>query len=165
MGIRIKSTSDKFTLRDLSEFLYHLDNIYKAEVFLLQNIEYEKSDFYKIKLKDSESLFVGPISKKSPFDIILVPTITIGGMAGIIFGIIQIIINLKNSKNEKNNYKKSEKSKITITIRHEIERKQIPHNDIVLDEIKEVIDSKIDINDVTVEDRTYRDYFGEDIPK
>src|SRR5690348_15111085 len=95
MGIRIKSKSDKFTVNELSQFLYHLDNIYKAEVFLLQGKEYNISNFYGMKLKDSESLFVGPISKQSPLDLTLVPTITGDGIAATILGIIQTVISVK----------------------------------------------------------------------
>lgn len=165
MGIRIKSKSDKFTVNDLSQFLYHLDNIYKAEVFLLQGKEYNISNFYGMKLKDSESLFVGPISKQSPFDITLVPTVTDGEIASILLGIIQTIISVtrQKDKSKQHNDKKENETKNMIQI--EFERRDIEHNDVIREEALKITFLNIKIEDVELVNKTFRDYFKEEVSK
>jgi len=164
MGIRIKSKSDIITVKEFVDFLYHLDNIYKAEVLLLQHKEYNSSNFHKIKLKHSESLFIGPISKQSPFDLTLVPTITYDGMASIIFGIIQTIIAVKLWYRDKNKENKIEENETKKMIKIELTRRQIKHDDIIVEETAKITLSGIEIDSAEIVDKTFSDYFG-DIPR
>lgn len=164
MGIRITSKSDKITLQDLSEFLHHLDNIYKAEVFLLQNKENKIPEFYKKKLKNSESIFVAKILKQSPWDILIVPAITYGEMAGILFTILQIIRDeMRSRRNRNSDNNENEKNQRKRMMKAEFEHRQVRrYDDVVIEESVKMTFSKIEIDDVEIHDETYRDYFGED---
>lgn len=129
---------------------------------MLQHKKIETPYFYRKKLKDSESIFVGEISKKSPFDITIVPTITYDGIAATILSIIQIIIAVKSICKDKNNDKsKAEKERRRTILKTEFERKQVRRYDGVIEEESiKLTYSKIEMDEVDIEDKDYEKYFG-----
>jgi hypothetical protein len=63
--IFIQSKEEIFSVRDLSEFLYNIDNIHKLLVFEREGKE--KAFYYRVKLPLKDALLIRRISKQSPF--------------------------------------------------------------------------------------------------
>ncbi len=98
--IRIYSKEDNFTLSDLSELFYNINNIYKLLIFDKKKEEKRKKYYYLQKLSDDESLFVEEISKKSPFYLQLSVSDVIG-VIGIFIGVLNIAMVLRNLVDER----------------------------------------------------------------
>ena len=162
MGIRIVSKSAKLTLRDLSQFLYLLDNIYKAELFLKTERKYAVPYFYRQKLKDSESLYIARIEEKSPLHLIIVSSLPYKDISHILVEIIKIAIALKVGKyaGRRIERPRQDRELRRSFVRRELEYRRLAHDDLIVEEIVKMSYSRVDIEEVDIDSKTFEDYFN-----
>ena len=165
MGIRIVSKSVTLTLRDLSEFLYHLDNIYKAEFFLKTERTY-RPYFYRQRLKDYESLYVARIEERSPLHLIVVPSLPYRDIIYTLTEIIKIVIELKARQMIEREYSSRQRRELLrYEVKRELEIRRLMHDDLVVEETVKLTESRVDLESVELDEKTFEDYFNRPPPK
>lgn len=166
MAVTIVTKSAKLTLRDLSEFLYHLDNIYKAELFQKIKRKYTIPYFYREKLKENEALYIARINEQSPLHLIIVPSVSYGDLLNTLMQIIAVVVAVKlASGNRRGAGQRQEKERRRTEVRMEMERREIRHDDMIVEEVVKMTYSKVDIDYTEIDKKTFEDYFKEPPPK
>ncbi len=147
--IFIHSKEEIFSVRDLSELLYNIDNIYKILIF--EKEEKKKLFYYKVKLPLKDALLINRISKESPFGIEISPSITYGDILQTLVSIISIAaaIRLNNQNQTKD---KKDKENLRNFIRRELERKRIKISEELVSEIAKLSKRRIKIEIVREEE-------------
>ena len=137
--MRIYSKDEKFTLSDLSELCYNINNIYK--ILILDKEKKKKSRYYLKKLPDKDSLFVDKISKQSPFFIEISSAISWMDIIQTLIGVIGIAGMLK--QNRPNNRKEIREKTIK-----ELRRKRIKISDELISETIRLSKRRIRIEEI-----------------
>jgi len=136
-AIRIYSKDEKFTLSDLSELCYNINNVYKLIIFdreKKENIKY----YYRNKLSDKDSLFVEKVSKQSPFFLEIASEVV--GIIGVIVGIINISISLRRRPIDRREVKE--------VVRHELREFNIRISEELVNEVIRLSKRRIKIEEV-----------------
>jgi len=96
--IIIHSKEEHFSLSDLSELCYNINNIYKVLIF---DKEKKKSlkYYYRAKLPQKDVLIVDKISKASPFSLEISSAITYVDIIQTLIGVISIAIAIRTNRN------------------------------------------------------------------
>ncbi len=137
--MRIYSKDEKFTLSDLSELCYNINNIYK--ILILDKEKKKKSRYYLKKLPDKDSLFVDKISKQSPFFIEISSAISWMDIIQTLIGVIGIAGMLK--QNRPNNRKEIREKTIK-----ELRRKRMKISDELISETIRLSKRRIRIEEI-----------------
>lgn len=144
--IIIYSKEDKFTLSDLSELCYNINNIYKILVFdkeKKKGLQY----YYKAKLPEKDALLVDKISKTSPFSLEI--SSNLSAIIQIFIGIIQIAIALRPNRNNLN--RRLTSREITEEIKVKLAQKDIKQSNELIAEIRKLSTRKIRIEEIREE--------------
>ncbi|MBU1005682.1 MAG: hypothetical protein KJ561_07660 [Nanoarchaeota archaeon] len=145
MKIIIHSKEDKFTLSDLSELCYNINNIYKILVFdkdKKKSLKY----YYRAKLPQKDALIVNKISKQSPFSLEISSAITYADIIQTLIGIIGIAIAIR--QNRTNRERKITNQEINEEIRIQFRERNIEANDELVAEVRKLSKRKIRIEEI-----------------
>ena len=143
--ITIDSKEDKFTLSDLSELCYNINNIYKI---LVINKEKKKSlkYYYRAKLPQKDALIVEKISKQSPFSLEISSVISYTDIIQTLIEIIGIAIVVRQSRNNKE--RKMTNKVISEEVRILLREKSIEPTSELVAEVRKLSKRKIRIEEV-----------------
>ena len=119
--IIIHSKEDKFTLSDLSELCYNINNIYKILIFDKEKKKTLKY-YYRAKLPQKDALIVDKIFKASPFSLEISSAITYGDIIQTLVTIIGVAIAIRQNRNNRErkvtNEEINEEVRISLTMSH-----------------------------------------------
>ncbi len=143
--IIIHSKEEKFTLGDLSELCYNINNIYKVLVF---DKEKKKSltYYYRAKLPEKDALIVEKVSKASPFSLEISSAISYGDIIQSLIAIIGIAIALRQNSNNRETRVTNEEINEEIQVR--LREKHIRESDELVAEIRKLSKRKIKIEEI-----------------
>jgi hypothetical protein len=143
--IIIHSKEDKFTLSDLSELCYNINNIYKILVF---DKEKKKSlkYYYRAKLPQKDALIVEKISKQSPFSLEISSAITYVDIIQTLIGIIGIAIALRQNNN--NRQRRITNQEINEEVRIQLRERNIEPTSELIAEVRKLSKRKIRIEEI-----------------
>ena len=143
--IIIHSKEDKFTLGDLSELCYNVNNIYKLLVF---DKEKKKSlqYYYRAKLPEKDALMVDKVSKASPFSLEISSAISYGDILQTLVTIIGIAIVMRQNRN--NQDRKVTHQEVNEEIKIQLRQKNIKQTDELVAEIRKLSNRKIRIEEI-----------------
>jgi hypothetical protein len=141
----IHSKEDQFTLSDLSELCYNINNIYKI---LVLNKENKKSlkYYYRTKLLQKDALNVERISKQSPFSLEISSAISYTDIIQTLIGIIGIAIAVRQCRN--NNRRKITNKEISEEVSIRLREKNIESTPELVAEVRKLSKRKIRIEEV-----------------
>lgn len=162
MGIRIVTKSKKFTVQDFSEFLEHLNILYQDLVFLYNGRDYNIPDFDKAIRRHSEPLYVAEITKKSPLNIVVVPSISYGDAIQSALSILAILISLRSKHNKKTQRDSEGEEHLKREIKKALETDNKIYNDALVREMMELYYNRIEMDKVNIENITYNDLNDDD---
>lgn len=146
--IIIHSKEDKFTLSDLSELCYNINNIYKILVF--DKEEKKKLQYYyRAKLSEKDALIVNKISKESPFYLEISSTINYGDILQALITIIGIAIATRQNRN--NAGRKVSNERINEEIKDRLREARIKQTEELVAEVRKLSKRKIRIEAIREE--------------
>jgi len=145
--IIIHSKEDKFTLSDLSELCYNINNIYKILIFDKEKKKTLKY-YYRAKLPQKDALIVDKISKASPFSLEISSAITCGDIIQTLVTIIGIAIAIRQNRN--NRERKVTNKEINEEVRIRLRERNIQQKDELVAEIRKLSKRKIRIEEIEI---------------